>query len=177
MASGAVVVGGLAVPAASMTPDREAVSVLNFLLAFEELQAEFYVRTLREISLDGELLQFARTAAGHERAHAAFLGETLGTAAAPSPRFELPRAPDTAAAFARLAIVLEDVGVALYDGQAANLTPAAFAAAGQILSVEARHAAWIRDLAGEEPAPVPSDVPASAEQVVGRLSRVGVRVG
>jgi hypothetical protein len=74
-------------------------------------------------------------------------------------------------------VVLEDVGVALYNGQAGNLTRGALAAAAEIVSVEARHSAWARDLAGEIPAPVATDVPADAEHVKSRLAQAGVQVG
>ena len=38
-------------------------------------------------------------------------------------------------------------------GRRANVTPEAFAAAARIVSVEARHAAWIRSIADRDPAP------------------------
>ena len=47
---------------------------------------------------------------------------------------------------------LEDLAVATYNGQAVNLTPASLKAAARIVSVEARHAAWIRSIVGEVPA-------------------------
>ena len=71
---------------------------------------------------------------------------------------------------------LEDTGVALYNGQAGNLTPASLAAAAEIVSVEARHAAWARDLAGEIPAPVATDTPADEDQVKARLTQLGVKI-
>jgi Ferritin-like domain len=74
-------------------------------------------------------------------------------------------------------VVLEDIGVALYNGQAGNLTPGALAAAAEIVSVEARHAAWARDLAGELPAPAATEAPADLQQVKARLAQAGVQVG
>ena len=112
---------------------------------------------------------------GHERAHVAFLRRTLGSAAKPAPKFQLGPTANLAD-FKRLAVALEDTGVALYNGQAGNLTPASLAAAAEIMSVEARHAAWARDLAGEIPAPVPTDPPASEEQVKARLTDLGVKI-
>jgi hypothetical protein len=122
------------------------VDVLNFALAFEELQADLYARALRGLALRGDWLEFAQVVGGHERAHATLLRRLLGAAAKPAPRFELKRAPADLGAFQRLAVALEDVGVALYNGQAGNLTKGALAAAAEIVSVEARHAAWARDL-------------------------------
>lgn len=176
LASGGILVGGFASLALSSPSHRADVEVLNFALAFEELQADFYARALRGLSLRGDWLQFAQVVGAHERAHVAFVRRALGSAAKPSPRFELTRAPVDIGEFQRLSIALEDAGVALYNGQAGNLTAGALAAAAEIVSVEARHAAWARDLAGEIPAPVATDVPADAAEVRARLARVGVRV-
>jgi hypothetical protein len=176
LASGAVLVGGFAALASSTPTHSGDVEVLNFALAFEELQAAFYAGALRRLKLHGDWLQFAQVVGAHERAHVAFLREALGSAANPTPRFELARPPADLKEFQRVAIALEDVGVALYNGQAGNLTPAALASAAEIVSVEARHAAWALDLAGEIPAPVASDVPADIAQVRARLAQLGVQV-
>jgi hypothetical protein len=151
------------------------VSVLNFALAFEELQADFYARALRSGSLRGEWLQFAHVVGGHESAHVAFLRRALGSAAKPAPRFALTQPPGDLTEFQRVTIGLEDVAVALYNGQAENVSKKTLAAAAEIVSVEARHASWARDLAGQTPAPVASDQPADLAQVRARLSRLGVR--
>ncbi len=176
LASGGILVGGFASLARSSPSHREDVEVLNFALAFEELQADFYARALRGLSLRGDWLQFAQVVGAHERAHVAFVRRALGSAANPAPRFELTRGPASLGDFQRLAIDLEDAGVALYNGQAGNLTASSLAAAAEIVSVEARHAAWARDLAGELPAPVATDVPADAAEVRARLTQLGVRV-
>ena len=55
--------------------------------------------------------------------------------------------------FLDAATLLENTGVAAYNGQAANLTKKSLAAAAAIVSVEGRHAAWISSLAGRDPAP------------------------
>ena len=41
-------------------------------------------------------------------------------------------------------MTLEDVAVAAYNGQAGNLTKDALRAAATVISVDARHTAWIR---------------------------------
>ena len=61
--------------------------------------------------------------------------------------------------FARTAIRLEELGLAAYNGAATSLTPDALADAARIVSVEARHAAWIRDIAGANPAPRAAEPP------------------
>lgn len=175
LAAGGILAGGFASLAMSSPSHREDVAVLNFALAFEELQADFYARALRGSALHGDWLRFAQVVGDHERAHVAFLRHTLGAAANPSPRFKLTQGPGNLGQFQRVAIALEDAGVALYNGQAGNLTPGTLAAAAEIVSVEARHAAWARDLAGEVPAPYPSEVPAGAKEVQARLAQIGVR--
>ena len=175
LASGGVVSAVLASLATS-SPSQRDTEVLNFALAFEELQADFYARAARASYLHGDWRRFAHVVGAHERAHVAFVRRALGAAAKPAPRFELPHSPADLQEFQRLAIGLEDAGVALYNGQAANLTPKTLAAASEIVSVEARHAAWARDLAGEVPAPEATDLPADSEQVKRHLSTLGVRV-
>ncbi len=177
LASAGILAGGFASSATSSAPSRQDVEVLNFALAFEELQADFYARASHALRLHGDWREFARVVGGHERAHVAFLRRTLGASAKPAPRFQLTRTPANLADFQRAAIGLEDTGVALYNGQTGNLTPASLAAAAEIVSVEARHAAWARDLAGEIPAPVATDPPADAAQVKARLSALGVKIG
>jgi hypothetical protein len=48
--------------------------------------------------------------------------------------------------FAATALALEDTGVGAYNGQGSNLRRRTLPAAASIVSVEARHAAWIRRL-------------------------------
>ena len=69
--------------------------------------------------------------------------------------------------------MLEDLGVAALDGQAANLTKPSLAAVATIVSVEARHAAWIRDLLGELPAPTAANPAEGAARVLAAIRRTG----
>jgi Ferritin-like domain len=176
LAAGGILVGGFAGLARSSPTHSQEMAVLNFALAFEELQADFYTRASRSLALHGDWLQFAQVVGAHENAHVAFLRRALGPAANPAPKFELTRAPVDVGEFQRLAVALEDIGVALYNGQAGNLSGGTLAAAAEIVSVEARHAAWARDLAGALPAPAATDVPASAAETQTRLKQLGVRI-
>jgi hypothetical protein len=76
-------------------------------------------------------------------------------------------------AFLTTAVLLENTGVAAYNGQAANLTKKSLAAAAEIVSVEARHAAWASSLAGREPAPRAVDPGATAQAVARTIQRTG----
>jgi Ferritin-like domain len=176
LASGAILAGGFASLANSAAPRNQDVAVLNFALAFEQLQAGFYADALRTLSLQGEWLQFAQVVEEHERAHVAFLRKALGHAANPI-RLRLLHRPADLRAFQQLAVTLEDLGVALYNGQAANVSKPVLAQAAEIVSVEARHASWARDLVGLTPAPEATDAPASVAQVQARLKSAGVSIG
>ena len=97
----------------------------------------------------------------------------LGGNAGPPPRFAFGAAVRDREQFHRTAIKLEDIAIAGYNGQATNLTPGTLAAAATIVSVEARHASWIRTLAGEIAAPEAVDTPITAAQVTPVCTRSG----
>lgn len=177
LASGGILAGGFASPARSSALPAQDVRALNLVLAFEELQADFYSRAARALRLQADWAQFAHVVGSHERAHVVFVRRLLGAQAKPAPTMTLAQAPGDHAAFQRLAVGLEDLGVAVYNGQAGNLNQASLRAVAKIISVEARHAAWARDLAGELPAPTPTDAPADEAQFRARASQLGVKVG
>ena len=79
----------------------------------------------------------------------------------------------TPSGFARTAIELEELGLAAYNGAATSLTPEALADASRIVSVEARHAAWIRDIVGQEPGAARRRPPISASEGPGGIARTG----
>jgi rubrerythrin len=149
--------------------------ILQLVLQLEYTQVAFYQQALRDAGLGGELREFAQTALGHERRHLAAVKAALGAKAGPKPRFDFGAKTKSPKAFRKAAIELEDIAVAGYNGQATNLTKATLAAAADIVSVEARHAAWVRALAGEVAAPDPVDEPMTAGQVVAGLQRIGLR--
>jgi hypothetical protein len=179
-------VGGAALGAGALTgawagpeatagrPSRgQDVRILNFLLTLEELQAAFYAAALRQGALRGDLLQFARTVEPQEREHARFVRELLGNEANAVPRLEVGEATSDAARFRGAAIELEEAACAAYIGQGANLTRARMQDAARIVAVEARHAAWIRDLADVDPAPRAADAARSADDILSDLRRNG----
>ena len=139
--------------ARSATSPEQDVRVLNFILELERLEEAFYAQALRRGLRSRELAEFAEVAAEHEREHVAFLERALGEDAAQPPTFALDDAVRDDDRFSSNAVVLEDALVVAYTGQAANLTRERLAAAATIASVEARHAAWVRDISGLPPAP------------------------
>ncbi len=144
-------------------------AIFNFALLLEYLQAAFYGEATRQAGLTGEVRRFAEVVAEHERAHVAFLRKALGPHARPRPQFDFGDATRNERSFLKAAVLLENTGVLAYNGQAANLTKPALAAAAEIVSVEGRHAAWISDLAGEPPAPRAADVGVSSTDAVRTL--------
>jgi hypothetical protein len=74
-------------------------------------------------------------------------------------------------------VSLEDLTVATYNGQAVNLTPASLKAAARIVSVEARHAAWIRSIVGTVPSTETSDPALKEDATRARLTAFGWKAG
>jgi hypothetical protein len=178
VAGGGLLLGGVSIErmlgatsaAPSAQQDRQ---ILNYALLLEYLQAAFYADALARGNLRGELREFAEVVGGHEQAHVAFLKKALGPAARKEPAFRFGGATRDAQKFGATARVLEDAGVAAYNGQAANLTKPTLGAAVKIVSVEGRHAAWIRDIVGVEPAPRAADAGWSADRITGELKSLG----
>jgi rubrerythrin len=138
--------------------------ILTFALSMERLQAAFYAEALKAGRLTGEARQFAQVVGAEEQEHVKYIAAALGASAGTSPRFRFGNAATDPGQFVATAISLEEAGLGVYNGQAVNLTPKTLAAAARIVSVEARHAAWARALAGKDPAPVAVDVPISIAQ-------------
>jgi hypothetical protein len=175
LGAGALAGGWVGPEATAGRPSRDQdVRILNFFLVLEELQAAFYGAALRGGVLQGELLRFARIVEPQEREHVALVRKMLGGAARPVLQPNVGGATSDAVLFRAAAIELEETTVAAYIGQGANLTGAAMRDAARIVAVEARHAAWVRDLAGTDPAPRAADEARSAEETLAHLRQRGL---
>jgi rubrerythrin len=159
-----------AAAAPTVSPAQD-LRILNFALLLEYLQASFYGVALRRGVLRGEAREFALVVGAQEREHVDLLRRALGRRERQRPSFRLDEVTKDQQAFIRAAVELEDAGVAAYNGQAANLTKRALGPALKIVSVEGRHAAWIRDLAKVPPAPLAADPGKSAPDVIAQLRR------
>jgi rubrerythrin len=147
------------------------IAILNFALTLEYLEASFYAEALRMGGFSGELRTFTRVVARHEATHVAALKQVLGRRAVKKPKFNFRGTTENARKFKATAQVLEDTGVAAYKGQAPLIkSDAVLKAALAIHSVEARHAAWIRDIRGQNPAPRAFDQALSRNQVLARVA-------
>jgi hypothetical protein len=169
--AGGVVVAGLPRSADSAPSPAQDAQILNLALLLEYMESAFFTEASFSGKLSGELLEFAQIVRGHERAHVAFLRGALGSKARKEPKFDFENATKDPKAFTAAAVKLQDLMVAAYNGQATNLTTGALEAAAKIVSVEARHAGWIRAIAQENPAPDATDTPKTAAQVTRAVNR------
>jgi hypothetical protein len=173
---GAAVAGGLLPGASALaaTTPKGDVAILNFALTLEYLESAFYASALQHAGLTGEHKRLARTVHAHEAAHVQALKKALGSAAVKRPSFDFGSAVQSQGAFTSTAIVLEDTGVQAYQGQTPFITSnAVFKAAISIHPVEARHAAWIRNLAGMAPAPDAFNPALTKAQVLSAVTATG----
>lgn len=126
------------------------IGVLNYAYALEQLEAAFYTQALENPAHDlssehGRVLEDLQK---HEVAHRDFFKAALGSDAIPALSVDFSTVD-----FSRCSEVLqtartfEDLGVSAYNGAGQLLENTDFLlVAGKIVSVEARHAAAIRDL-------------------------------
>ncbi len=126
------------------------IAILNYAYALEQLEAAYYTTVLEQpyhgmSASEGELLAQIRD---HEIAHREFLKQALGSSAIPTLQVDFSRVNGASrASVLTSARSFEDLGVSAYNGAGQLLSnPQYLAAAGSIVSVEARHAATIRDL-------------------------------
>jgi rubrerythrin len=180
---GAGLVGGgilLGLPAMAMASPskKQDVAILNYALTLEYLEAAFYNEAVAKGSLNAEVKTAAKTVAGHENAHVAFLKKALGSAAVKKPKFDFKGTNLDQAKFVATATVLEDTGVSAYSGQATRIfQPAVVKAAVSILTVEARHAAHFRNLEGKVFAPLAFDRAKTMKQILSAVKGTGFIVG
>lgn len=127
--------------------------ILNYAYALEQLEAAFYTAVVASAAFGGmsaELKEVFTDLQNHEVAHREFLKAALGSSAIGTLALNTST---VAAATANTATILknaeafEDLGVSAYNGAGKYLQDATnLLLAGKIVSVEARHAAAIRDL-------------------------------
>ena len=183
VAVGAVTLGGaaeaaklVAAPAAAGTSSRTHAAdakILNFLLSLEELQTSFFDGIARDGRFSAEIRQFAKTTAKQDKAHADALRSMLGAAAAPTSA-HVQADPKDDASFVHDALALKEAVVAAYIGEAPNLHRGRVTSVATIVSVEARHAAWIRSIGDVIPAPRAADRSQTPVNVVRELEGSGI---
>ncbi len=128
---------------------KNDIGILNYAYALEQLEAAFYTEVVAKSAAVFSASQnaFFNDIKLHEIAHREFFKKALGSNAIGSLEVDFSSvnftSKDSVLATAK---AFEDLGVAAYNGAGYKImTEAYLVIAGQIVSVEARHAAWIRD--------------------------------
>jgi hypothetical protein len=170
-----VLVGGLPRLAASEPSREQDRSILSWLLQVEYVQSAFYAEVERRGSLQGEPREYAARVGRQEHAHVEALRRTLGSGAPKQPEFDFGDATSDPDRFVATALELEEIAVAAFNGQIPNLTRPRVMTAMRIVSVEARHVAWMRDIAGRNPAPRPADRAATPDETRAALQATGFK--
>jgi Ferritin-like domain len=155
------------------------VGILNYALTLEYLEAAFYNgASAANLALSSQAAAFLKVVTADENAHVKFLKKALGGKAAKEPKFDFKGTNTNVEMFMKTSEVLENTGVHAYLGQVLNIkTPAYVAAAGSILTIEARHASVIgllNDPSGASIAPSgPFDTPLTAAAVLKAVEGTG----
>jgi len=141
---------GNTAPPGSIDLGRKDTGILNYAYALEQLEAAFYVKVIESqysgmTATERALLTDIRD---HEVAHREFFKTALGSNAIPGLQVNFASIDfSSRASVLGTAKVFEDLGVAAYNGAGKLIeSPTYLELAGKIVSVEARHAAYIRDL-------------------------------
>ena len=155
-AGATLVIGGIALPNFGITAAMAAdlgegdVGVLNYAYALEQLEAAFYTMVIDSpyAGITEDETDWLTDIRDHEVAHRDFLAEALGEDAIPALDVDFSAVDFTDRhSVLSTAMTFEDLGVGAYNGAGKLIeNPDYLLAAGRIVSVEARHAAFIRDL-------------------------------
>ena len=152
---------GVALVAAGCKKDKQIegvylgsgdIGILNYAYALEQLEAAFYIQVVASFytgATDDEKI-FLTDIRDHEIAHREFFKNALGGMAIPNLEVDLSTIDFTSrTSVLGTAMAFEDLGVTAYDGAGYLIKSADYLLlAGKIVSVEARHAALIRELVG-----------------------------
>ncbi len=158
--------------AALQTELATDIDVLNYALTLEHLEAAFYQLTgdydLGTDAFGNPINDWLVAVGEHETAHVVTLTDVItqlgGTPVAAA---EYDFGVTDAASFLTTAATLENVGVAAYDGAGQFLqNPDLLTAAGSIVAVEARHAAYLNLVTGTVPFPAAYETPMTPDEVL-----------
>jgi len=159
-------------------------TLLNYALTLENLEAAFYTQGLNQFSsadfgnstfiqnfgsvIGGDVYAYLSLIRNHELQHVRTLQSLItdlkGTPPKPcSYNFGYKTADD----FVMVAALLENTGVMAYDGALSQISSASLkTAAATIATVEARHASYLNLLTGASPFPASFDTPATSATIL-----------
>jgi Ferritin-like domain len=147
--------------------------ILNFALTLEYLESDFYTVKGKQVGLSGEAKSYAQLFGEQETQHVQALTRAikdLGGTPVKKPTFVFPASNERS--FLVLASALENTGVGAYNGAAPSLSSKqVLAEAGEIVQIEARHAAAIDLLIDRSPTPNGAfDVALKKQQVLAKVT-------
>ncbi|GAV07847.1 hypothetical protein RvY_17634 [Ramazzottius varieornatus] len=151
------------------------VDVLQFALTVENLASTFYIQGLqkhpkeeflnagvKEADYD-QIVRVRDNEAGHRDTLKAAIQKLGGT---PNPPCQYKFPDDDIPSFLKVARTLENADIPAYTGSIKDLTDKRLiTAAGTIVTVDARHAAFFNHITGKAPAPASFDIPLGQRQI------------
>lgn len=148
------------------------IDVLNYALTLEHLEAAFYVLAADyEFGTDAygnSIDAYIAEIGAHEVAHVDTLTQVitdLGGEPVAAAVYEF--GVTDAASFLATAAAVENLGVSAYDGAGQFIMDAGLlTAAGSIVAVEARHAAYLNQITGASAFPEPFETPMTPDEVL-----------
>jgi hypothetical protein len=148
------------------------IDVLNYALTLEHLEAAFYEMSGEyDLGVDGfgnNINEWVAVIGQHEAEHVTVLTQVItDLGGMPVERATYDFGVTDAATFLATAMTLENVGVAAYDGAGQFIQNAdLLTAAGSIVAVEARHAAYLNLVNLESPFPAAFETPMTPDEVL-----------
>jgi hypothetical protein len=162
------------VRAALAQSDASDAQILDFVLRLETLELTFYEQALTQLpALSAPVRSVVREIRSHEQEHQRILTDILGQLGirtSPRPKFDFGDAFSSQSRFLELSQSFEDTGVAAYNGAAPMVFDShLLEVTGQIVQVEARHAAVVADLRAQPIAPGAFERGLKPDQVAQRV--------
>jgi len=164
-------------------------TLLNFALSLENLEAAFYTQGLAQFSstdfnnstfiqnfgsvISGDVYAYLSLIRNHETQHVrslqALITSLNGTPVKPCTyNFGYKTVDD----FITVAALLENTGVMAYDGAMSQISSASLKTqAATIATVEARHASYLSLLTGNSPFPASFDTPATSTAILAAAAK------
>lgn len=157
---------------ALQTTFADDIEVLNYALTLEHLEAAFYQATADyELGTDpygNSINEYVTLVGEHETAHVDTLTAVITELGGePVAAAEYDFGVTDTASFLATAAIMENLGVSAYDGAGQFImNPDLLTAAGSIVAVEARHAAYLNAVIGDSPFPAAFETPLTPDEVL-----------